>query len=203
MRQRIVESLRSLGASDGDVPADGDFKLNPASAARAKLTPAAVLVPIVERTDGATVLLTERSARLKKHAGQVSFPGGRAEPDDADRVATALRETHEEIGLGAEFVDVVGRLDDYQTGTGYRVTPVVGFVRPGFSLAVDPGEVSDVFEVPLDFVLDSANHSVESRPWNGGRRHYYVLRFAGRYIWGATAGMLVNLSRRVSQLEQT
>ena len=181
-----------------------DFDLNPEArpsvpGVRAKLHPAAVLVPLVERRGSFTVLLTQRTEHLSHHAGQISFPGGRAEPHDSNAVDTALRETEEEIGLSRAFIDVVGRLDIYETVTGFSITPVVGFVRDGFSLAIDGAEVAEAFEVPLDFVLDPENHQRQSRDFKGMRRHYYVLPFEDRYIWGATAGMLVNLSKKLGR----
>ena len=170
----------------------GDHDLNPGQPAGGKLTPAAVLVPLIDRGE-LTVLLTQRTAHLDAHAGQISFPGGRVEPADPDHVAAALRETEEEVGIPAGLVEVIGRLDDYITGTGFRVTPVVGVVEPSFEVRPDPFEVAEVFEVPLGFVLDPANHEQHSRIVNGIERRYYVLPYEGRYIWGATAGMLINL----------
>lgn len=158
------------------------------------LTAASVLVPLVERPEGLTVLLTQRTAHLAAHAGQVSFPGGRVEPEDSDAVATALRETREEIGLPADRVEPVGRLDTYITGTGFEITPVVGLVGIPLSLIPDPYEVADIFEVPLDFVLDPRNHERHSREWKGRMRSFFVLPYENRYIWGATAGMLINLA---------
>lgn len=154
---------------------------------------AAVLVPIVERERGLNVLLTQRTEHLSDHAGQVSFPGGRIEPSDADAVAAALRETEEEIGLPRQYVESIGRLDDYETGTGFVVTPIVGFVRPPFPLQPDPREVASVFEVPLSFVLDRRNHERRTGFWRGRERIYYAMPYEGRFIWGATAGMLINL----------
>lgn len=157
------------------------------------LKPAAVLVPLVERDEGFTILLTERAAHLSAHAGQISFPGGRIEPEDPSPEDAALREAEEEIGLPPERVEVIGRLDTYEVRTGFEVTPVVGIVRPGFDMRLDAREVADVFEVPLRFILDAANHERHSRIYNGTRRFFYVLPFENRYIWGATAGMLINL----------
>jgi 8-oxo-dGTP pyrophosphatase MutT (NUDIX family) len=158
------------------------------------LIPAAVLVPLVEREDGLSILLTQRTAHLANHGGQISFPGGRMEDSDPDPVAAALRETEEEIGLPRTEVDVLGRLDDYVTVTGFRVVPVVGLIHPPFSLVPDPFEVQEVFEVPLAFVLDPQNHQRHSRIGpNGEKRHFYAMPFHGRFIWGATAAMLVNL----------
>ena len=172
----------------------GDHDLNPGMAKPTELVQAAVLVPIVERREGLTVLLTQRTDHLSAHAGQISFPGGRLESTDAGLEAAALRETEEEVGLMRDRIEVVGQLDPYVTRTGFEVTPVVGIVTPPFSLTPDPFEVADVFEVPLSFVIDPANHLKQSRLHNGIQRQFYVLPYDNRYIWGATAGMLVNLS---------
>lgn len=178
----------------------GDHDLNPGERPPDKpLRPAAVLVPIVDRPDGMTVLLTKRTEHLNDHAGQVSFPGGRAEPEDPDAIATALREAEEEIGLARDFVEILGRLDTYITGTGYSVTPVVGIVRPGFTLTIDPFEVAEAFEVPLTFLLDARNHERHSRDYRGTTRHFWAMPYNDYYIWGATAGMLRNLYNRVQQ----
>lgn len=165
---------------------------------QAALTAAAVLVPIVPRDAGLSVIFTQRTTHLKAHSGQVSFPGGRAEPHDATPEFTALREAHEEIGLAMERVEVVARLPDYLTRTGFRVTPVVGLVTPPFDLAPDPREVADIFEVPLAFLLDPRNHQRRTRELQGQTVGYYVMEFGGRTIWGATAGMVVNLYRHVA-----
>ncbi|MHB1218980.1 MAG: CoA pyrophosphatase [Alphaproteobacteria bacterium] len=154
---------------------------------------AAVLVPLVEHTAGMHVLLTQRTEHLSDHAGQVAFPGGRIEETDADAVAAALRETEEEIGLARSHVETAGRLDDYETGTGFVVTPIVGLVRPPFPLQPDPREVAAVFEVPLSFVLDRRNHERRTGFWRGRERTYFAMPYEGRFIWGATAGMLINL----------
>lgn len=172
----------------------GDHDLNPGMEVPASPLAAAVLVPIVEREDSLTILLTRRSDTLPVHSGQVSFPGGRVEDYDVDLVATALRETEEEIGLDRSRIEVIGRLDTYVTRTGFEVTPVVGLVRPPFELLLDPVEVAEVFEVPLAFILDPANHERRSREWQKIVRHFYVLPYGDYYIWGATAGMLVNLA---------
>jgi len=162
-----------------------------------------VLVPIVDRESekpaGLTVLLTLRAPHLKLHSGQVSFPGGRVDPQDASPEAAALREAQEEIGLDAGRVELLGRLPDYRTGTGYRITPVVGLVSPPFEPKPDPGEVSEVFEVPLAVLVDPANLRRDSREWQGRTRHFFVIAHEQHYIWGATAGMLVNLARHLSQ----
>lgn len=163
------------------------------------LKPAAVLLGLVEREGGLQVLLTKRSQQLKTHSGQVSFPGGKCDAEDRDAVATALREADEEIGLGAQYVDVIGAMEDYETVTGFAVTPVVGFVRPDFALKIDPGEVDDVFEVPLDFILDPKNQQIQSREWQGKKRHYYVFPHDRYHIWGATAAMLVRFSALIQE----
>ena len=155
---------------------------------------AAVLVPVVERDDQLTVLFTRRTAHLHDHAGQISFPGGRAEASESP-LDTALRETEEEIGLARQHVEPLGELSEYVTVTGYRVTPVVGLVRPPFELAPDDFEVAEIFEVPLAFLLDPANHQRNSVVYEGLHRHYYAMPYGQYYIWGATAGMLMNLYR--------
>ena len=161
--------------------------------------PAAVLVPLVERAEGLHVLLTQRASQLRKHAGQISFPGGRMEPTDADPKATALREAHEEIGLDASFVTVVGYLPDHVLLSGFRVTPVVAFVSLGFELLLEPSEVQDTFEVPLEFVFDPANHRARRRQFGFGEEEVELcdIPYGDRNIWGATAGMLLTLYRMV------
>lgn len=172
----------------------GDADLNPGMRpVRDPLTPAAVLVPIIDRPEGLTVLLTKRTDHLHDHAGQISFPGGREEKTDSGSVDTAMRETEEEVGLPRSHIDPIGNLDRYITRTGFDVTPVVGFVTPPFPVTPDPFEVAEVFEVPLAFFLDRANHRRHSRVWQGQKRYYYVMPYRDYYIWGATAGMLVNL----------
>ncbi|OGA71733.1 MAG: coenzyme A pyrophosphatase [Betaproteobacteria bacterium RIFCSPLOWO2_12_FULL_66_14] len=156
-------------------------------------TPAAVLVPVVDRENGMTVLFTRRTAHLQDHAGQISFPGGRTEPGDESPLATALRETEEEIGLERGCVEILGRLPDYRTGTGFRITPVVGLVRPPLELRPDDFEVAEVFEVPLGFLLDPSNHQRNSMMRDGHRREFYAMPYRHYYIWGATAGILMNL----------
>jgi 8-oxo-dGTP pyrophosphatase MutT (NUDIX family) len=158
-------------------------------------TPAAVLIPVIAHPGGLTVLFTQRTTHLKSHAGQVSFPGGRVEPGDASAEFTALREAQEEIGLSPDRVEILARLPDYRTRTGFRVTPVVGLVTPPLELAPDPREVESVFEVPLAFLLDPANRERRTREFQGMTVGYYVFDYQDRVIWGATAGMLVNLYR--------
>lgn len=161
--------------------------------AATELIPAAVLVPIVLRPTALTVLLTQRTAHLRDHAGQVSFPGGRCEPDDDGPVATALREAQEEIGLKPVQVEILGRLDEYRTGTGFSVTPVVGLVMPPLDLKLDDFEVADVFEPPLEFLLRAENFSRHQAEYRGALREYWAVPWQDRFVWGATAGMLVNL----------
>jgi len=165
----------------------------------ALLKPAAVLVPVVARAPAPTILLTRRAAHLKDHSGQVSFPGGRVQADDASPEATALREAREEIGLDPGPVEVLGRMPEYLTRTGFRITPVVAIVTPPFDLRADANEVEEIFEVPLAFLLDPANRRRQSREWQGATRWFFEIPYQDHYIWGATAGMLVNLSNQVSQ----
>ncbi len=158
---------------------------------------AAVLVPVVDRAEGATVLLTRRSAQLRDHSGQIAFPGGKIDPSDADAVAAALREAEEEIGLSRRFVRPLGYLDPYLSSTGFRILPVLGLVTPGFDLTVDPSEVDIAFEVPLGFLMDPGNHQRHSREWQGMTRHYLAMPFGEHYIWGVTAGILRNLYEKL------
>jgi 8-oxo-dGTP pyrophosphatase MutT (NUDIX family) len=157
---------------------------------------AAVLVPIVCRGDDLSVLLTQRTAHLSKHAGQIAFPGGKRD-DGETPLQAALREAQEETGLAADFVEPLGYLDGYLTVTGYLVNPVVALVRDGFTLQAEAGEVADIFEVPMSFLMNAANRETHSREWQGLTRHYYVYPFGERYIWGATAGMIKNLGDRL------
>lgn len=159
------------------------------------VTEAAVLVPLVNRDGGVQVLLTQRTEHLRDHGGQVSFPGGRVEPEDADREATALREMEEEVGLAAGKVTLLGRLPRYDIPSGFRITPVVGWIEPPFEVALDAFEVAEVFEAPLTHFLDPANYQRREYRFRGRHRHYLAIPWAGRYIWGATAGMLYSLCR--------
>ena len=179
-----------------------DYDLNPEVRPEpsGKLRAAAVLVPLVDRPAELTVLLTRRTEHLAAHPGQISFPGGRLENHDAGAEAAALRETEEETGIGPGLVEVIGQLDNYETVTGYRVTPIVGIVQPDFVLAPDSFEVAEVFEVPFGFLMDPANHQRHSGWRNGQRRYWYAMPYGDYYIWGATAGMLVNLYHRVGDL---
>lgn len=158
---------------------------------------AAVLVPLVERRDGLTVLLTRRADTLRSHTGQVAFPGGRTDPGETS-AACALREAHEEIGLEPSFVRPIGRGDPHLTGTGYRITPVVGFVSPGFALSLQAAEVAEVFEPPFAWLMDAANHELrEAAAPDGSRRRFYAMPWEGRFIWGATAAILRGLRARL------
>jgi 8-oxo-dGTP pyrophosphatase MutT (NUDIX family) len=198
-REEIVQKLsarRDAIASGALVPppyVGSDFALNDLDQPPVELRAAAVLVPLVDRDGVLSVLLTQRTEDMPSHAGQIAFPGGRKQAEDASLVVTALRETEEEVGIDRSFVDVVGPIDTYVTRTGYAVTPIIGFVRPAFTLKPDPREVADIFEVPLEFFLDPANHHVHSRTWQGRERRYYAMPYGERYVWGATAGMIKNL----------
>ena len=212
----IRACLKPLGEPTGLAahgrPRHSDFDLNRAGqghsavqqqrqfAPTSALREAAVLVPLVAGEHGYSVLLTQRTEHLNHHAGQICFPGGRVDANDEDHLATALRETWEEVGLQAQDLEPLGLLDDYETGTNFLVTPVVALVRPGFTLTLEEFEVANVFEVPLNFLFDNRNHQIQSRMRNGERRHYYVFEYEERYIWGATAGMLMNFYRRVHGL---
>lgn len=160
--------------------------------------PAAVLIPLVVR-ERLGLLLTQRTAHLSTHSGQIAFPGGKVDAEDRDATAAALREAQEEIGLEPAHVEVLGRLPEYVTGTQFHITPVVALVQPGFTLLPNPGEVDDVFEVPLDFLMDPVNHRRHGFEWNGEMREWYSMPYqegaTERFIWGATAGMLRNLYR--------
>lgn len=193
--------LRAPASADSAMRAPSDYDLNPGARPREArpLRQAAVLVPIVVRED-LSVLLTQRTAHLPSHAGQIAFPGGKIEPDDAGALGAALREAHEEIGLDPVFVDPLGYVEPYETGTGFLVTPVVAAVRTGFTLMPDPREVDAIFEVPLDFLLNEGNHLIEARLWQGQERRYYAIPHQERYIWGATAGIIRALHRRLHAL---
>ncbi len=185
-----------LADAAGPALVASDFHLNPdiEQPPVVKLRPASVLIPLIDHGDHLTLLLTTRTDHLAQHAGQIAFPGGRQEPEDNDEIATALRETEEELGIPRDRVRVIGRLGSYVTRTHFAVTPVVGLLHPPLDLSPDPYEVADVFEVPLDFVLDPANHQRHFREMGGIRRYFYAIPWQDRYIWGATAGMLVSLS---------
>jgi 8-oxo-dGTP pyrophosphatase MutT (NUDIX family) len=195
--RRRVERRAIAGDNGGDY---GDHRFNPELRhfiVRDGLRDAAVLIPVVDHKDGATVILTKRTEKLRHHSGQVASPGGSIDPTDASAEDAALRETEEEIGLDRGFVEVIGRLPDYVSGSGYRVAPVLGVVRPGFLLTLNVDEVDDAFEVPLAFLMDEVNHGRESREWQGHMRHYYVMPYGDRYIWGLTAGIIRVLYERL------
>lgn len=177
----------------------GDWDLNPELMADFAVMPppraAAVLVPVVAREE-LTVLLTQRTDTLPTHAGQIAFPGGKLEAGES-AVDAALRESEEEISLERRYVDVLGFLDSYRTGTGFMVVPVVAIIRPGFVLHNDATEVAETFEVPLRFLMDEGNHQKHAREWRGRQRFYYAMPYGGRYIWGATAAMIKNLHERL------
>jgi 8-oxo-dGTP pyrophosphatase MutT (NUDIX family) len=209
IRERLIERLsgrppgrRGFGGSADPAEAAafrqairGDHDLNPGlTPPSTALRPAAVLVPLVDHPSGMSVLLTQRTPHLTAHAGQISFPGGSIDPGDADAVAAALREAEEEIGLPRERVSVIGRLDTYVTGTGFEIAPIVGIVAPPLAVSIDPFEVAEAFEVPLAFILDPGNHQRVERQSADSRRWFFVLPYEGRNIWGATAGILVNLA---------
>lgn len=175
-----------------------DRDLNPDwPAASGALRAAAVLVPIVKRAEGWTLLFTERAADLPSHPGQISFPGGRVEESDASIVDAALREAEEEIGLARSFVEPIGGFEPYETGTGFRIAPIVALVKPGFKLTPDPREVADVFEAPFEFFMNVANHERREGEWRGRKGAYYAMPYQDRFIWGATAGMIRALYERL------
>jgi 8-oxo-dGTP pyrophosphatase MutT (NUDIX family) len=188
------------GLTDASVvPASGDQgtdRMLQILAQEKPIRPAAVLIPVVDHPQP-TVILTQRSAHLNDHAGQISFPGGKIDPTDASPLDAALREAEEEIGLSREFVEPIGYLDLYGTSFGFRILPTVARVRPGFDLRISADEVDDAFEVPLSFLMDPANHQLHSKAFRGIERTFYAMPFEERYIWGATAGILRVLYERI------
>ena len=161
------------------------------------LIPAAVLVPLVVHEDGLNVMLTKRTDHLNNHGGQISFPGGRVDDSDRDALHTALRETEEEVGLHSKYIKIIGELDEYIVGTGYLVNPIIGVIEPPFELTLHEGEVAEVFEVPLEFLITPENMKRHAREFEGIKRHYFAITWEKYFIWGATAGMLRNLSQRL------
>jgi 8-oxo-dGTP pyrophosphatase MutT (NUDIX family) len=188
--------LRSVLASSTAAGLRGDWEVTDDAAPEAGrvLMPAAVLIAVSNEPEP-QLLLTRRSDKLTRHAGQIAFPGGRIDPEDDGPVAAALREAEEEVALGRHLVDVLGTLSPYETGTGFSIRPVVGIIPPGLALTPHEREVAEVFHVPFAHVLDPANHQRRSGEWQGRTRHFYVIPYEGREIWGATAAMLVNLAR--------
>jgi len=178
----------------------GDHRLNPDMhdlIVNDGLRDAAVLIPVVDRGEEASVILTKRTDKLRSHAGQIAFPGGRLDPTDPTPEFAALRETEEEIGLSSNFIEVVGRMPDYVSGSGFRIAPILSVVKPGFRLDINPDEVDDAFEVPLAFLMDPANHNRESRIWEKKERFYYTMPFHERFIWGVTAGIIRTVYERL------
>ena len=189
---RVFDNQLEPPRSDYDLNPELRHEIDPAS-----VRPAAVLVGIVDRAPELTMLLTQRTEGLPTHSGQIAFPGGKIDAGDASATDTALREAAEEIGLAARHVEILGFLDCYQTGTGFRIMPVVGLITPPFELMINGREVAEAFEVPLGFLMDARNHQRHSREWRGRERHYYAMPFGERYIWGATAGIIRNLHERL------
>lgn len=177
----------------GDHSLDPDGFAAPGEAPRA----AAVLVPVIMHPDGPSILLTERAHGLRQHAGQIAFPGGRVDPEDSSPLHTALREAQEEIGLAPSAVRPLGFLDAYLSGTNYLVVPVIGIVRPGFTLSLNPHEVAHAFEAPLAFLMDEGNHQLHSREFRGQLRRFYAIPYRTHYIWGVTAGILRNMYEKL------
>ena len=195
-RDRLTAALEATGGSSSD------FDLNPdvVLPAGRKLRPAGVLVPVIAHPDGARVMLTKRSSRLKHHPGQIAFPGGKQDETDQDVIDAALREANEEVGLPRSHVTVLGTLPTHETVTGFTVTPVVGWIDAPFQTVPEPGEVAEVFRVPLAHVTQSSEFLIQSRRWRGTRRHYYTVPFGPYYIWGATARILRGLADRMESL---
>ena len=198
-RVRLLPDPPANAFDPAFAPRRGDHALNaPAPEARAvaSATPAAVLAPIVARPSGPTVLLTQRASNMRNHSGQIAFPGGKIDAGETP-LAAALREAKEEIGLDRGAVEPLGWLDPYLTGTGYRIMPLVAIVDPSFTAVINPSEVEDVFETPLSFLMNEANHQRHAREWQGRLRHFYAMPWRERYIWGATAGILRDLYERL------
>jgi len=187
LAERLANASRLIVTRDED--RWHEYRIRPEQ----KVTPAAVLIPLVDRGTALNVLLTHRTSFLHNHGGQISFPGGRVEADDLGRQDTALRETEEEIGLGRDRIEVLGQLPEYEMHSGFRITPVVGWVTPPYPTRADPLEVADIFEAPLDHFLTAANYRRHAYRLDGQERQYLSVPWDGRYVWGATAGMLYRL----------
>ena len=210
--RRWLASSAAIAAT-GDASFSDDGEITPSQLiemAQRKLKPAAVLVLLINRAAdavdaGPQVLFTQRTAHLTDHAGQISFPGGRVEDSDRDAVHTALRETEEETGVDSTRIEIIGSLPNYTTGTGYLITPVVGWIEPPIIYAPDPTEVAECFEVPFNFLINPANHRLETAMYKGRLRSYYAMPYSGaaggRYIWGATAGILITLARVIAHAQ--
>ncbi|MCO5146010.1 MAG: CoA pyrophosphatase [Aquamicrobium sp.] len=198
-----AEDFRRRAAGEREPFAEsdyGDHRLNPDMRdliVRDGLRNAAVLIPVVDRREGASVILTKRTEKLRSHSGQVAFPGGRIDPTDPTPEYAALRETEEEIGLAPSYIEVVGRMPDYVSGSGFRIAPILSVVRPDFRLSINPDEVDDAFEVPLAFLMDPRNHTRDSRIWQERERYFYTMPFGERHIWGVTAGIIRTLYERL------
>jgi 8-oxo-dGTP pyrophosphatase MutT (NUDIX family) len=197
-----ADSFRSRVYRDGDGVAEaeeGDHHLNPAvnlATSGIRFKDAAILVPVVDYGSEARVIMTQRTEKLRKHSGQISFPGGGIDPTDKTPEEAALREAEEEIGLNRRYVETVGRMPDYLTGTAFRIKPVLSVVKPGFSLVANPDEVDEIFEVPLSFLMKDENFKRGSRVFEGHERFFYEIPYGNRYIWGITAGILRSIYER-------
>jgi len=190
--RRRIERVGDAVDDDGDY---GDHRWNPGHPRlqdlwKLKMRDAAVLIPVVDRPDGPSVILTKRTEALRSHSGQVAFPGGRVDDTDISPEFTALRETDEEIGIRPDQVEVIGRMPDYMSGSGFRIAPIIGVVQPGFQLDINEDEVDAVFEAPLSFLMDPANQTQGSREWNGLEWRYFDMPYNGQRIWGVTAGII-------------
>jgi len=199
-RRRVLEDGEGVAErEDRDAGDIGDHILNPSvrlSGDGIRLKDAAVLVPVIDDGDEARVIFTQRTKTLRNHSGQISFPGGGIDAQDRSPEEAALRETEEEIGMSRRFIETVGRMPDYISGTGFRIKPVLAVVRPGFTLTPNPAEVDEVFEVPLSFLMNPANHSRGSRMFQGRERFFYEMPYGERYIWGITAGIVRSIYER-------
>ncbi len=196
VRQKLAARGRTPARQPGDDYAIADQRDEEIAAALDAARPAAVLIGLIERPQGVTVLLTERATHLRSHSGQVAFPGGKIDPGE-DAVEAALREADEEIGLSRKHIEPFAALDPYLSGSGYRIMPVVAQIHPPFDLTINHEEVAETFEAPFAFVMDPANHQRQSREWNGAMRHFYAMPWESHYIWGVTAGILRNMYERL------